>query len=152
MDKPGWLPFARRLPHRFYRSKPKYSEGTIPKTPGQLCDAVVFMSAYAADLKFPRWTGLNFEGAFHRLFQGVENLRKRFGDSKSDQLLDMLRQAKTHFEAGEDFLGARLTQDIEEVIFDRLPFAYPKDRYRWPIDPNARPVVPMDLLRKRKDK
>ena len=134
MDKPGWLPFARRLLHRFYRSKPKYSEGTIPKTPGQLCDAVVFM------------------GAFHRLFQGVENLRKRFGDSKSDQLLDMLRQAKTHFEAGEDFLGARLTQDIEEVIFDRLPFAYPKDRYRWPIDPNARPVVPMDLLRKRKDK
>jgi len=64
---------------------------------------------------------------------GVENLRKRFGDAKADQLLDMIWQAKKHHEAN-DKLGSRLLQDVEMVVADRQPYAYPKQLYRWPTD------------------
>jgi hypothetical protein len=123
----------------------KYSERTIPKTAGELRDAVTFVMAHAPDHGFPDWTGLDFDGGFERLFLGVENLRRRFGDTKADQLQDMLRQAKQHFNDGHalggeqgqpGFLnigwGCWLMQDVSEVIGDRPPFAYPEDLYRWP--------------------
>jgi hypothetical protein len=123
----------------------KYSDNTVPKSLGQLRDAMTFTLVHAYDNSFPDWCGLDLDGAFHRLFLGIENLRRRFGDSKADQLLDMLQQAKTHFVAGEGKLGSWLMQDAEEVVSDRRPFAYPRELYRWPIDPDARAVEPADL-------
>jgi hypothetical protein len=114
----------------------KYSENTIPKTQGELLDAMIFTLAHAENLAFPEWTGLDFDGAFQRLFRGVENLRKRFGDAKADKVLDMLQQAKSHFEQGpvdeqHKFWGSWLMQDIAEVIKDKAPFAYPPELWRW---------------------
>lgn len=125
----------------------KYSENTIPKSPGQLRDAITFTLVHANQGSFPDWCGLDFEGAFYQLLRGVENLRKRFGEAKANQLADMLEQAKTHYKAGEVKWGSWLMQDSQEVIADRRPFAYPKDMYRWPIDPRARDVQPSDLER-----
>src|SRR6185369_8028452 len=102
----------------------KYSENTIPKTPGQLRDAMVFTQTHAGSGVFPDWSGLDFDGAFQRLFRGVEDLRKRFGNAKADQLVDMLRQAIAHYQAGDRKLGSWLMQDAEEIIYDRQPFAY----------------------------
>lgn len=126
----------------------KYSESTVPKTVGQLRDAVTFVMAHAPDHGFPEWTGMDFDGGFERLFRGVENLRNRFGDAKTDQLIDMLQQAKAHFEQGYVLGGASppenrpgfaevrwgycLMQDIGEVIGNSPPYAYPEDLYRWP--------------------
>lgn len=125
----------------------KYSENTIPKSIGQLRDAISFTRAYSVEGSFPDWCGLDFEGAFYQLFRGIENLRRRFGNAKANQLIDMLEQTKAHFEAGEGHLGSWLMQNVQEVISDRRPFAYPTDLYRWPIDPNAREVEPSDLER-----
>ncbi len=57
----------------------------------------------------------------------------------------MLEQAKVHFEAGhakgpvnrdpnvmDDIkLGARLMQDMEYVLMDKAPEAYPPELWRW---------------------
>ena len=129
----------------------KYSERTIPKSRGQLRDAMVFTQVHAYDHSFADWSGLDLDGAFYRLSRGVETLRGRLGDAKADQVLDMLHQAKAHFDGGQGKLGSWLMQDTEEVIYDRRPFAYPKDLYRWPIDPKARDVTPADLINESKD-
>ncbi|MGK6321431.1 hypothetical protein [Sphingomonas sp. DT-204] len=75
----------------------------------------------------------------------MENLRKKFGDAKADQLLDMIRQAKAHHEAN-DKLGSRLLQDVEMVVADRQPYAYPKELYRWPVDPSLPELSGADLI------
>lgn len=87
----------------------------------------------------------DFEGTYYTLERGVENLRKKLGDTKADQLLDMIRQAKAHHEA-DDKLGSRLLQDIEMVIADRLPYAYPKELYRWHVDTSLPELSEADLL------
>jgi hypothetical protein len=81
------------------------------------------------------------------LERGVENLRKRFGDAKADQLLDMIRQAKAHHDAG-DKLGSRLLQDVEMLVADRQPYAYPKELYRWPTTHSLPELSEADLLEK----
>jgi len=84
--------------------------------------------------KFP--AGYDFDGAYYVLECGVENLRKRFGDAKADQLLDMIRQAKAHHESGDE-LGSRLMQDVEMLVVNRRPYAYPKELYRWSSNPGS---------------
>lgn len=124
----------------------KYSENTVPKTKRELRDTIVFTFAHAPDLKFPDWCGLDFDGAFQRLFRGIENLRNKLGAEKADQLIDMLAQAKAHYEAGEQKKGTPLMQDIDMVIINRRPFAYPKELYRWPIDPSLPEISNADLI------
>jgi len=105
--------------------------------------------------------------------QGIENLRKRFGNAKADQLLDMLAQAKAHHEEGWRLTGGKsgpegwldskdakttgwrqrrignaLLQDIQMVIRSRQPWAYPKELYRWPVDPRLPELSEADLLKK----
>jgi len=110
--------------------------------------------------------------------QGIENLRKRFGDAKADQLLDMLAKAKAHHEEGwrltggkapgdrprwweskeahrvkcrgwsQTRLGNALLQDIEMVVRGRQPWAYPRELYAWPVDPSLPELSEADLLKK----
>lgn len=60
----------------------------------------------------------------------------------------MLAQAKAHYEAGEGRLGGPLLQDVQMVVMDRRPSAYPKELYRWPIDPSLPELSEADLLKK----
>ena len=106
----------------------------------------------------------DFEGTFYSLEQGVENLRKKLGDDKANQLLEMLGQSKAHHEAGwamngekvapqgpgwpEVCLGNHLLQDIEMVVLDRQPWAYPKEPYCWPVNPWHPELSEADLLNK----
>ena len=117
----------------------------IPKAVGQLRDSVVATLMRAPTRHFPPEYGFDFDGAYYSLQCGVENLRKKFGDAKADQLLDMIRQAKLHHEA-EDKLGSRLLQDVEMVVADRQPYAYPKELYRWPRDPSLPELTEADVL------
>lgn len=123
----------------------KYRESLIPKTKSQLRDRIVATLMRAPTRHFPDDYGIDFDGAYFIIERGVENLRKNFGDAKADQLLDMIRQAKTHHEAG-DKLGSRLLQDVEMVVADRQPYAYPTDIYRWPVDANLPELTEADLL------
>lgn len=125
----------------------KYREGTIPKTIGQLIDRIYDTILRAPRRQFPD-NDCDFDGAFYSMARGVENLRKRLGDAKADQLLDMMQQAKAHYEAGEAQLGGPLLQDVEMAIIDRKPWAYPKELYRWPISPGLPEVSEADLLDK----
>lgn len=99
----------------------------------QLRDSIVATLMRAPTRHFPEDYGFDFDGAYYCLERGVENLRNKFGNTKADQLLDMIRQAKAHHEAG-DKLGSRLLQDVEMVVVNRRPYAYPKDLYRWHLD------------------
>jgi hypothetical protein len=120
----------------------------------------------------------DFEGVFYSTQLGIENLRTRFGNKKADQLLDMLAQAKAHHEEGwrltrgenppadrpkwweskdaptempgwwQRRIGNALLQDMQMVIINRQPWAYPKDLYRWSIDPSLPELSEADLLNK----
>ena len=109
----------------------KFREGLIPKTRRELRDAIIDLLMRAPTRRFPE--SYDLEGAYLMLQRGVENLRQSFGDSKADQLLDMIQQAKLHHQ-WNDKLGSRLLQDAEMVVADRQPYAYPKERYRWKVD------------------
>ena len=127
--------------------------GTIPKTLRELADAISVAILCCPRRNFPTsaidgkpyW---DFEGIFFGIQQGVGNLRKRLGDARADQLLDMVAQAKSHYEAGENRLGGPLLQDTEMVIRRRQPWAYPKELYRWPVDPSLPELSETDLLKK----
>lgn len=123
----------------------KYREGTIPKAKRELRDAIIDTLMRAPTRHFP--ASYDFDGAYYSLERGVENLRKNFGDAKADQLLGMIRQAKAHHEAN-DKLGTRLLQDVEMVVADRQPYAYPKELYRWHVDSNLPELSEADVLNK----
>ena len=123
----------------------RYREGTIPKTLAQLRDAIVSTLMRAPSRNFPPTYGRDFDGAYYTLARGVDNLRRRLGDAKADQLLDMFKQAKAHHEA-DDKLGSRLLQDADMIVAGRQPFAYPKELYRWPIGPELPEVSEADLI------
>jgi hypothetical protein len=123
----------------------RYVASLIPTTVRGLRDLVVTTLLRAPTRHFPDDCSEDFDGSYHSLERGVENLRKKFGDTKSDQLLDMIRQAKKHHEAN-DKLGSRLLQDVEMVIANRQPYAYPPELYRWPLDPSLPELSNADLL------
>ncbi|WP_156442827.1 MULTISPECIES: hypothetical protein [unclassified Sphingomonas] len=123
----------------------RYRESLAPKTKSQLRDRIVTTLMRAPTRHFPEDYGLDFDGAYYSLERGVENLRKKFGDAKADQLLDMIRQAKVHHEAN-DKLGSRLLQDVEMMVADRQPYAYPKELYRWHVDASLPELSDADLL------
>ena len=128
----------------------KYRESLIPSTKERLRNLIVTTLMRAPTRHFPEDYGSDFDGAYYSLERGVENLRKKFGDAKADQLLDMIRQAKAHHEAN-DKLGSRLLQDVEMVVADRQPYAYPKELYRWHVDASLPELSEADLLRQDDD-
>ena len=102
----------------------------IPKTKAALRDSIGDTMLRSPRRQFPDWE--DFEGAFHCMVLGVEKLRARLGDAHAHQILEMLSQAKAHYEAGENELGGALMEDTKMVVMSRQPWAYPKEFYRWP--------------------
>lgn len=121
----------------------RYREDTIPKTKRELRDSIIDTLMRAPARQFP--DSYDFDGAYYSLERGVENLRKIFGNIKADQLLDMIQQAKAHHKA-HDKLGSRLLQDVEMVVADRQPYAYPKELYRWHVNASLPELSEADLL------
>jgi hypothetical protein len=121
----------------------------------------------------PYW---DFDGIFYSVQRGIENLREHLGHAKAVQLLEMLAQAKVHHEEGwrltsggtppadrprwwdrkdapsempgwwQRRIGNALLQDMQAVIRDRQPWAYPKGLYRWPVDSSLPELSEADLL------
>lgn len=124
----------------------KYKEAVIPRTAGDLRGYINNVMLSAPRREFLEFE--DFDGAFFCLARGVENLRGRFGDAKVKQLIEMFAQAKAHYEAKDNKLGGALLEDAKMVVMDRLPWAYPKDLYRWAVDHSLAEVSEADLLRK----
>ena len=124
----------------------KYREGAIPKSTGQLRDLIGDTMLRAPKRQFP--DSYDFDGTFYSMSRGVENLRGRFGDAKADQLLEMLAQAKAHYEAGDNKLGGELMEDTKMIVMGRQPWAYPKNLYSWAVDSSLPEVSEADLLNK----
>ena len=126
----------------------KYKKALIPRTAGELTGYISNVMLSAPTRQFLRFE--DFDGAFFCAERGVENLRWRFGNSKADQLLEMLAQAKTHYEQSDNQLGGALLEDTKMVVRDRRPWAYPKALYRWPVDSSHPELSEADLLDKEK--
>ena len=124
----------------------KYNERVIPQTTGELRAFISDAMLRTPEREFDDYE--DFDGAFYVLSKGVENLRKRFGDVKANQVLEMLTQAKAHYEAGENKLAGALMEDAKMVIMKRQPWAYPKELYRWAVDPSLPEISEADYLNK----
>jgi hypothetical protein len=160
-----------------------FRETTIPKSAAQLKDILGMAILNCATRKFPGTMAdsnpfFDFDGIFYSIQRGIENLRRRFGDAKADQLIEMLAQAKAHHEEGwrltggkpppvdrpkwwesknastelpgwwQRRLGNALLQDMQMVIMGRQPWAYPKELYRWGVDASLPELSEADLLDK----
>jgi len=123
-----------------------YRDKTIPKSAGELRDRISDTMLSAPRRQFR--DGYDFDGAFFVICRGIENLRNRLGDPKADQLVEMVALSKAHYEAGDNKLGGALMEDTKMVLMSRQPWAYPKERYRWPVDGSLREISEADLLDK----
>lgn len=124
----------------------KYNERLIPQTAGDLKAFISDAMLRAPEREFEG--DEDFDGVFYVLSKGVENLRKRFGDAKANQVLEMLAQAKAHYEAADNKLGGALMEDTKMVIMKRQPWAYPKKLYRWALDSSLSEISEADYLNK----
>ena len=124
----------------------KYREALIPKTSRDLKGYINVTMLRAPKRRFEDYE--DFDGAFHCMKYGVENLRKKIGDAKANQVLDMLAQAKAHYEAGDNKLGGALMEDTKMAVIARQPWAYPKELYRWAVDSSLPELSEADLLNK----
>lgn len=134
----------------------KLVEGTIAKTARELRDriSVAMMEIPAGRFMRSPISGepyRDFEGSFYGLELGVANVRKKLGNARADQVLEMIAQAKSHYEEGNAKLGGALLEDSKMVVMGRRPWAYPKELYRWPIDPSLPELSEADLLNKEGD-
>lgn len=147
----------------------KYREALIPTTVRDLKSQIKVAILCLPQRKFMRTIlekedPYDFDGMFYSIERGIENLRKKFGDTKANQLREMLAQAKAHHEEGwqlnggeyapkgpgwrEVCLGNYLLQDTEMVVMDRQPWAYPKELHRWHYNPWHPELSEADLLNK----
>lgn len=126
-----------------------------------LVGRIVWVATNTSTYSYPRF-GKTLEEAWGELRLNIEHMRKKMGDSRTDQILDMCDQAQQHFKDAyeksptqspkpedpgfEDLkLGSRLMQDVEWVARGREPFAYPRDLYRWPLILGSRSAGEPDL-------
>lgn len=124
----------------------KYLEAAIPRTVGDLRALISDTMLRAPRRQFPE--SRDFDGAFYSAFAGVENLRNRIGNAMADQLLDMLAQAKVHYESGANKLGGALMEDTKTLVIGRKPWAYPKELYRWSLGSSLPELTEADVRRK----
>jgi|GEM_PF-2203280 len=108
----------------------------VAKTLGELADSVVYLSINCNAKQYPT-EFQTYDEAWGELPQSLAYLRGKLGEARYAQLMEMVSQAKSHYDAETEdehqgFLGSWLMQDIEQVIRGRLPFAYPEELYRWP--------------------
>ncbi|MGB6030290.1 MAG: hypothetical protein WBG22_11090 [Rhodanobacter sp.] len=122
-----------------------FRESLLPRSARDLADVIAVTMLYAPRRQFPHY--MDFDGAFYGAATGVERLRKRFGDAMANQLLDMLAQAKAHYEAGDNRLGGALMEDTKTLVRGRQPWAYPKELYRWSLGLSFPELTESDLLR-----
>lgn len=118
----------------------------VPETAAELKAQISDAMLRAPEREFDDYE--DFDGVFYSMFKCVENLRKRFGDVKANQVLEMLSQAKSHYEADENKLAGALMEDAKMVIMKRQPWAYPKELYRWVVDSSLPEVSEADILNK----
>lgn len=111
----------------------------------ELRESIVYLNLNCGDQQYPTEFQTYDEG-WTSLSQSIDHLRGKLGEARHAQLVDMVAQAKAHYDEGYALndrtvevlpgfdhikLGSRLMQDIEQVVRGKPPFAYPKDLYRW---------------------
>jgi hypothetical protein len=114
----------------------------LRKTLSELIGQIISVCTYSIRNQFPPEFP-PFDQSWDNLYLSLAFLKDKLGEKRYAQLVEMAAQAKEHFEAGhapggddwEITLGARLTQDMEQVVKGRAPFAYPRGLYRWPRTP-----------------
>lgn len=102
----------------------------------ELADSIVYLRTNCNAKDYPT-EFQSYEEGWRELRESLEHLRAKIGEVRYFQLVDMVRQAKAHYDAepkddSQGFLASWLMQDIEQVVKGKPPFAYPEELYRWP--------------------
>lgn len=108
----------------------------ISKNINELVDSIVALCTYCNHKDYPT-EFQTYEEAWEQRRLTLDHLRGKLGEDRYAQLVEMLAQAKAHYDARDadkpqSFLGSWLMQDIEQVIKKKPPYAYPEELYRWP--------------------
>jgi hypothetical protein len=94
----------------------------VPETLGELDDylAMVMLSSPTyKDYDFPY---RNVQTVFYSLNAGIEGLRRKLGEERSDALLSLSQRVQRHFEAdpqctnGETMKGRELVREMEDIL------------------------------------
>ncbi len=102
----------------------------ISKNLSELVDMIIGHRMHTNAKDYP--TEYNtYDEAWEELFLSYEHLRKKLGETRYEQIVDMTKQARKHYDADEIKWGSFLMQDIEQLVRGKPPFAYPEDMYRW---------------------
>ena len=137
---------------------------SISKSLSALVDEVVYLRTHCVEGDYPT-EFQTYDEAWNSLVQSLTYLHGKLGQERYQQLAEMAAQARAHFDEGyfgaasaqaresnvaqggrinpgqpgyeEIKFGARLMQDIEQVLTGKSPFAYPDELYRWPRGPAA---------------
>jgi hypothetical protein len=111
----------------------------------ELSDSVSYLNINCGGGNYPT-EFQTYEEGWDSLFLSFDHLRKKLGEARYAQLVDMAKQAKAHYDAGyacgdyddpknpgfiEINHGSWLMQDVGQVVRGKPPHAYPKDMYRW---------------------
>jgi hypothetical protein len=107
----------------------------IAKSLSELVDSIVSLRTRCNHKNYPT-EFQTYDEAWEELSLSLDHLRKKLGEDRYAQLVEMLAQAKAHYDARDadehqSFLGSWLMQDIEQVIKKKPPYAYPEELYRW---------------------
>ena len=116
----------------------------------ELAGSIVYLRTNCNHSEYPT-EFQTYDEAWEELRTSLDHLRFALGEARYHQLVEMVVQAKAHYdtayEAGfvrsepvrptdpgleEIKLGSWLMQDIEQVVKGKTPFAYPEELYRWP--------------------
>ena len=108
----------------------------IAKNISDLLGSLVSLTIYCNTKGYPN-EFQTYDEAWEERRQSLNHLRSKLGEVRYAQLVEMLAQAKAHYDARDadehqSFLGSWLMQDIEQVIKGKPPYAYPEELYRWP--------------------
>jgi hypothetical protein len=116
----------------------------------ELTDSIVYLCMNCNGCDYPT-EFQTYDEAWDSLRQSLDHLRGKLGLARHAQLIGMAAQAKIHYDTGyakgpepgfrpplgepgseEIKLGSWLTQDMEQVVKGKPPYAYPEELYRWP--------------------
>lgn len=102
----------------------------------ELADSIVYLRTNCNAKDYPT-EFQSYDEAWQELRSSLDHLRAKIGEMRYHQLVDMVEQAKSHYDAepkdqNEGFLASWLMQDIEQIVKGKVPFAYPEELFRWP--------------------
>ncbi|MGK6321429.1 hypothetical protein [Sphingomonas sp. DT-204] len=118
----------------------------VAQSLSELSDSITYLNLNCGSHSYPT-EFQTYEEGWESLSQSLTHLRRKLGEARYTQLIEMAAQSKAHYDEGYALsdrtievipgfdhikLGSRLMQDMGQIVRGKPPFAYPEELYRWP--------------------